>query len=793
MLSRLMLSPHLPRIAKSFAAALICAVGCYVLATTLDQHYPLKEWLIWRLAPIWGYALLFNVSCVAMGSFLLRKLLGFRELPALERLLQSMALGLVAFVLALYALGFVGLLKPWSALLVPGAFLILGADDGRALLVELGAWRSGIPRPRALERVLGSCAIAFGGICLCFLYLEALDPAAINYDATWYHFPIAQDYARVGRIFAFPGENHRTFPHLTSLVHTWALLVPGIAELPRHWMLSLHLEFCIVVWRMLGAAAVARWLLGGRDVRGLWAGFFLFPSVFVYDQAIGGSADHFLGFFAAPALLAGARAVSRFDLRFCILCGVALGGHMLVKYQAAYLIAGMAVLVCLALAYHLLRRVLGIGSGAFSPDAPGPRQLLLGAGAVALSAALVASPHFVKNAVFYNNPAYPFAKSIFKSTYPAPVPGYYREKSTKGSFLPKHSGLQRQAWALGKMFDYSLTTANRNLTKHRPYMGALFSLLLPCALLLRGRKRYLLITVPIAIAFMVWANTAANDRYLLGFYDLCIGTALALLVGVWELGWLARAGLVPLAALQLVWGGDSMLYYGRKELEAALDMIAEGYDGDYDRRIVGKSLQRQITEATPKDAVILSRNYKGLLGLDRLVLSDIRANQDYIVYSGLEDPRQFWDLLKQRGITHLLYPKNDRRPGRWNNAILFAEIFRRGEGQRRFGKLALSRVPTEPPPPSKPYLVLVSGASEYPEGIYKLQQLDVDYRDPAMFTPKPKPFRRANAGEPTQTVAELQAVVICRKRLPKGWSEELLSDFETVESFDGCEYRLKRR
>ena len=155
-----------------------------------------------------------------------------------------------------------------------------------------------------------------GGAAIVFLYLEALDVSAINFDATWYHFPIAQDYARAGRIVAFPGENHRAFPHLTSMLHTWALLVPGLPELTQHWMLSLASR--------VRDRALAHRRRGTLWRAGCWAGATCagcgppsscFPSLFVYDQSIGGSADHFLGFFAVPVVLAAARALERFDVR----------------------------------------------------------------------------------------------------------------------------------------------------------------------------------------------------------------------------------------------------------------------------------------------------------------------------------------------------------------------------------------------------------------------------------------------------------------------------------------------
>lgn len=765
-------------------------MGAFLLARRLDEVYPLREWLVWQLLPVWGYTLLLNAACVTFGAFLARKLLGERPLPALERLLQSMMLGLVAFVLGLYLLGFAHLFKPALALVLPAAFLVVGARDGAALFSELVGWRASLPPPKSVERVLGTLACAAGAVGIVLVYLEALDPGAINYDATWYHFPIAQDYVREGRIVPFPGDNHRAFPHLTSMLHTWALLVPRLPTLSQHWMLSLHLEFTIVLWRIVGVAALARWLLGGKDVRGLWATFFLFPSIFVYDQSIGGSADHFLGFFAVPIALAAVRALERFDVRFCILLGVALGGHVLVKYQGVYLFAAVAVatagrLIFLAARYWLRQRKSGVLEADVSP-----RLLLRGAAALALSFTLVSAAHFGKNAVFYRNPVYPFAQKIFTASTPARTPGIYRETPVKEAFEPKQKGLRRQAWAVRKLFEFPLETSNRSLTKHRPYMGALFSLLVPCALLSGARRRFGVVVGLGFLAFLVWANSAPNDRYLLSFLDLFIGTTAALLVEVWELGYLARAGLVPLVALQLVWGGDAALYYGRSELESALDMIGRGYDGRYDERLGSRGTQRQITRATPPDAVILARNYKGLLGLDRTVLMDIRGGQDNVSYAQLQDTRQLYDLLKARGVTHLLYPKNQRRPVEWNNAILFTDLFERyATHKQRFGKLQLGELPKTPPPSAKPFLVLVSGIRGVKDGIWEIRQLGFDPRSPQRFSPSPRP--RHPTSEAHQRAADIQALVIGRRR-PEGLTEAELAPFSQVESWDGEQLWLRR-
>lgn len=794
MLSRLAVPSRVQRLLGGLAATVVCGVGAYLFSQAVDARYPVSEWLVWRLAPIWGYTLLFNVSAVAFGSLLLRLLLRERELPALERLLFSMVLGLTAFVLVWYLFGFLGLFKPSTALALPLAFFVIGVTDGRALAAELLSWRASILAPAAVQRFLGTLAVMAGGVALFFLYLEALDVSVMNFDAIWYHYPAAQDYARVGRIVPFPGEHHRAFPHLTSMLHTWALLVPKLKYLPQHWMLSLHLEYTIVVWRVVGAAALARWLLGGRDVRGLWAGFFLFPSIFVYDQAIGGSADHFLGFFAAPVLLAAARALKSFDKRWCVLLGVALGGHLLVKYQAVYLVVGVAVAVVVRLmvliGQHLYRRF----TGWTAPQQPFWRPLAVGSVGILVTLLLVSAPHFGKNVAFYNNPAYPFAQGVFKNSWPKRTPGFYEELKGTNVFSPKETGIQRQIWALKKVYSYSLTTANRGLTQRRPYMGSLFSLLLPCALLVSGRKRFLGVAAVLTVAFMLWANTAANDRYLLAYYDGCIGMALALMVGVWELGWAARVGLVPLVGLQLIWGGDAMLFYGRKELEAALDLIGYGYNGNYDEsRFRERTSQRDVTLATPKDAVIFARNYKGLLGLDRLVLSDVRAATNYTSYSGLKDARELYDMLKARGVTHLLYPPGSRKPARWNNIVLFDEVFTHyGEKAQRFGKLRLSKLGATPPPRTGQYLVLVSGLREYPDGIYRVEQLDVDSGAPQLFVPKPKPLQKLRAETAAEQMAQVSALAIGRGRLPKALTPEIMEGFESAERLDGDQLYLRK-
>ena len=774
--------------ARSVGAALICALGVVLFARVLDQHYPLRDWLVFRLIEVWGYTLLFNAACVSGGAALLRLLVGKRALPALEWLVISMCLGLTAFVVCFFVAGLFCLFNPVTAIALPAAFLAAGY---RAVPPLVASFKGAVSLPTTLAGRVGAFfATGFGVVCLAFMYLEALDLNAFNFDANWYHVPIAQDYARLGCVVRFTGDNHRAFPHLTSIVHTWALLVPGLRPLPLHWMLSLHLEYSIVVWRIVGVAAGLLWMLRGRRVPGLWAVFFLFPVVFVYDQNIGGSADHFLGVFAMPLLLVFARALRVFDWRWSVLLGVLMGGYLLTKYQAVFLLVPMTLVYVGRWLYFAFRQWRARRDFSEGQRKKRTRRLLLAPALAVAVAFAVSAPHFVKNVIFHANPVYPQATSIFKGSTPARAPGPYRQPKPAGAFVAKGEGLARQAWAAELLFDYSFSTRNRDLTERRPYLGSLFSLLLPCLLVVRRSGRIAFTCGVAALTFLVWANLAPNDRYLLGFLDLFIASAGALIVSVWELGAVSRLGVGALVGLQLLWGGDAMLYYGKKRLSAAMDLVAEGYSGKtLEQRLAYQTVQQRITAATPPDARILGRNYKDLIGLDRTVVSDSSV-QDDISYSNLRDPHELWKLLREKGVTHLLYPEGERIPEKLNNSVLFDDLFRSTLDVKRFGNVVIGALPPSPPPASAPYLVLTVGMPAYPDGIYRVEQLDVDDRYYGSTKPRPKPVERFTHDREAELLERAQAVVVAsRSTLGQG---SLDREFELAERFKKYAVYLRR-
>jgi|GEM_PF-927101 len=854
---------------------LATTAGALAYLAQLNMRYAVRDWLVWRLLPLWAWTLALNVGLVVSGAAVLRWLVPRAKVSVVERLTLSFGLGMALFALLMFGGGALGLFHGWFAVALLVFLAGLGFCEFRAL------WRQAAREAEVLrqwtlgQRTLFALALGFTALMLTLVYLQALTPNSFNFDAIWYHVPIAQDYARLGRIVPFFGDNHRAYPHLASLFHTFALLVPGLHPEPLRWMLMLHIEFSMVVWRMAGMVAIAIYLLGGRRVPGLAAVFFLFPSIFIYDQNIGGSADHLLGASAAPIFLALAYTLPRFHLRWALVTGILAGVHILSKYQAMYMVFAVAMAMFLRFTFFLVAELVARSKrGAASRLARlrvGSKKLW-GAPIMILGAALlVSSPHFIKNAVFYQNPVYPFLSRVFPSSFDdwerpaemeqeeeeereltfadddefetegvlggddeagdeleadlegartspdttsdAGVPGKKKNgkarlaaraapkkkrppydfiyRSRAFSFSPQgDSPLEKLVWVHKIFADWSFLPANRGLTSQKPYMGALFTLLLPVLLFLRGASRLWLGVGVSYLAFMAWGLSNANDRYLLAFLSVPMGVAAALLVRAFEAGKLARLGTVLLVLVQLVWGFDAPFEYGGQRLADAVSMVKSGYRSPADdTRFRHRWPERQITEKLPEDAVVLGRYFKSLLGINRTMLNTHADIQTYINFKQLSNVRDFWQVCHDRGITHLLYPEGQRQPTRAQDTILFDALVEATPDKKKISGNWLATLSDEPPEDTGPLWVYVKGVREYKDGIYPVQKLSRDSR-----APRPKgtePLAEFNGASVPELLTKASALYVSAKSM-RGYDSELTShEFRKVESFRGVEIWLK--
>jgi len=714
---------------RALLGAVLCGLSLYYFATVLDRAYPIQQWLVWRLAVIWLWCLVFNGALLAFGVWLTGRIVGEATLPPLEAAVTSVAVGTVGMGLLLYAAGFLGLLHTWLVLALAAVLLGVGARPLWRLGKRLAAERAALSRPRtAFGRTLALVTIGWVAWSLTFLYLGAMTPDAINHDAAWYHLPTAADYARAGRIVPFAADYLRAMPHLMAVLYSWAFLVPGLPHPALRWMLVLHIEFSMVMWTLVGVAAGARWMLEGRRVPLLWAAFLLFPGIFVYDMHIGGSADHVLGMFTIPLFLTAIRAAERFETRRCLLFAILVAGAVLTKYQSLYLLAGCTAILIPRWAWLLFRR--GVPRLRLTAAAlPARRALLVGPVVIVLAGLALTAPHFLKNIVFYKNPIYPFAQETFSGSQPsfANSAGMVRGLLTDSQGLPQGS-LDERLWEAVKTFFTFSFEPHYSFVGSLPVIGSLFTLLLPLALVVCGRRRIWAGVLFVFAGMMVWGTIQYADRYLQILTPLMAVVVGALLVRGWQLGWLARIALVPLVLLQVVWGGDIIFVDAWPRIQSAVNLIRSGFDSrrDDESRFGFRTDERQLGKALPPNAVLLLHSTLMNLGIDRPVLVDVVGRQGLLDYDQVADPRGLWELYHSLGITHLAHlPDIHWATENRAHDVLFEDFVTRfGLDRRRFGGFELVTVPDLAPPPERPYQVLALGIN-YQDGLYGIEQMQV--------------------------------------------------------------------
>lgn len=685
----------------------------------VSKTYALADWLAWPLLAVLGYALLFWTAAASLGLVVLRRVLRHEEASSLEALALALPLGLLGFDVVMYGAGALALYRPWFAVALALAMVASGARELVSLAKRFAVRPDPAP-PSPIGRVVTGAATAFGVVGVVFLYLQAMTPDSINFDASWSHLSIAQDYAREGRMVAFDADYTRCFPHLASIAHVYAFLVPLPNE-PLRWMLALHDEVGAVLGTLLGVGALVEELVG-RRVRGGWAAFFLFPGIFVYDLNVGGGADHYQALFTAPLVLAALRAFGTTDTRRYVLTGLLASGALATKLHAVHLVTPLGVLLvvgwgrALVVAWRASRDARKCLSAIAGP--------IVGFG-VATVAGL--APHFVRNLVFHGNPVYPFALDVFRGSHPTvPRAAFLFEYLFKDwTWRPHGTPYENVRDAVKLFFTFSFSP-HYSFTREVPSYGSLFTLTLPWLLVVRGRKPIAIATLLGFGAIFVWAMTFRVDRHLVPFAPLLAASTCALLVRAWELGVFARVGVSVLVGAQLAFAGDVLSYSGYSRITASLDLMRTGYEGRAKSRFDGyRRAFRDIGAALPKDALVIEHTYRPNLGINRRIYMDWAGQQGLISYEAVRNPREMFDLWAKLGVTHVIHMPNERQsPTKQEDAIFTTLLHRWGKSPRHFGGYELVTLPKTPPPADHPWRALSLGLPGYQDGVYPIEAMN---------------------------------------------------------------------
>jgi len=150
--------------ARNVGLLLALGVAIFVFLQQVNTHYPIKHWLFWTYAKIWGYCALFALAVASTGHLAV-KALGGKRLPLAERWVVSLACGTLLYFGVMFLCGLFGIYGRVFAVVLPIALFLPGSVSlvrhGRRAIRHLrGALARTTWRPSPLFWLIA----AFGGV-----------------------------------------------------------------------------------------------------------------------------------------------------------------------------------------------------------------------------------------------------------------------------------------------------------------------------------------------------------------------------------------------------------------------------------------------------------------------------------------------------------------------------------------------------------------------------------------------------------------------------------------------------
>jgi hypothetical protein len=760
---------------QTVAVALALVTAAAVLERSVRSHYPIERWLFWRYTQYWVVGILFSLVSTSGGFFALRWL-GPRHLPLRERLIFSMAVGVLIFFVGMFLLGIAGLYGTAAAIAWP---LALGASGLWPLYKYLARARPHLAGARARAKrwtVAQVVAMALGLVGLVMVYVNILTPDNISYDSRWYHLALPEHYAAAKGLYRSPeGWFHTALPQLACLIYLWPYLFAWAQPFDQ-LLMAAHLEFALFVWTLLSVGPLVRWLVPGAKTPAAWAAYFLFTGIFCYDSTLNGGADHIAAFWAIPLLLALRRVWRRFEPRACVLLGLMLAGAAHTKAQSIELL----VFPCLAVAvrfFWLAGRAL-----AKKPPPPDARRLAwLSGPAIVVATLLVATtPFWLKNWIWYGDPVYPaLYKHLSLRPWHEDMGQFYSTLVERHFWRPHGTGLEKAKATLTTLFTFSFKPHDWHFMHGDwPVFGFLFTLSWFVMPFIRANRRVWALFLAGHVGVIVWFRFSHQDRYLQIIVPWMVAHVAAVIVLVWRMGWFARVPLLGLLTLQLVWGVAGYFIPahvkvpGGRPLPHLFDLFSTGYRKVAKDRLKIFGEYMDAGRATPPDAKILLHRFEQHAGLRRKIVMDHPSWQGLISYGRIPSHRALYDLYAKLGVTHLLWQNTDAlAEDTLGGDLRFAGfVTHAAQQERRYGGLILAAMPAAAPDEDISDLVMYLGCHGYQPGLYELEEMNVfEMGNHEKKYPAPiralSPIDQATADELTRTANYVVTSTKCQSPL----------------------------
>jgi len=560
--------------------------------------------------------------------------------PPVPRLVVRIGLGAAAWIAALFAMAATGLLRAALIHALGGAVLLTA---GILVWRERRAARSEVPeetelpgtppppdRPGALARAILAVAL---GIVGAGLLRQALRPG-VFWDAGAHRLLIPKLWVEAGGFRSIPMSVYSNWPLNTELLFALAMIV-------QDHVLAKLVHFSCGALLVAAVAGLAR--RSGAPGAGLLAATLLLLNEVVRFEIHIAYVDvafalfFFLAFaYFVRGLDEEGRDARRSFLLAGIFCGVVAGTKLF----------GFFTAVALAALLLVERLRPGVRRGAVL----GPLALLL------VPTFALLAPWLVKSALATGNPVYPFLWGVFGG------PDWNAEL-----------GERYLAW-------------NRSIGMGRSPVDFL---LLPVRVILEGGPGYAhfdgrihpawIVLVPLSIGaafrdalvrrclvttlvyFALWSVSSQQMRFLIPVLPLlavAAAVSIARLVGAVP----QPAGRGAARVLAAAGAGGLLLFAARGDLRAGSRLAAE-YVRVGDRIVAGAvhPVYRYVNETLPPGAKLLLLNTNQGFFLEREYLADsfFEASQLDAWLSTARTEDQIRELLRERGITHVLFEHHD--------------------------------------------------------------------------------------------------------------------------------------
>jgi hypothetical protein len=586
----------------------------------------------------------------------------------------------------------------------------------------------------------------------------------VQFDSRWKHMSLAEDWVAWGGLRRRDeGWLFAARPHITTLLYTWAFLLPG-ARLFDKMLLCAHLEFVIfALTTLVGIPALVRRLVPRADPRVVWAARFLFPGVLLYDSSLSAGADHIGALFGIPAALLLFRAWRRLELRPTLLLAAVLAAAVLVKETIALVLLPFPLLAIVVRSGML---AVAHFRGKATPEElrnAWRTPLLAAAAGVALTA-----PLWLENLIWYGDPLYPNLHRFF-SPHPWSALAAYRFK---------YGYQEEQLWAparnlkglvetLQALVDYSFVPHDWKRFHHSvPVFGSLFTLLLVTLPFARGSRRLWALVAWVHLGIFAWFSVHHQDRYLQGLMPLMASATAALVLGVWRVRvWFVRLALGVLVGAQLVWGGDVAFFQthamARSPFKKSLDLLSAGFEKKYESRFAVQGTYQAIGKQLPPGARVLLHETNINLGTGVTTVLDNPGWQYAIDYGSAESPAAVTKIFQDLGVTHV-FARTDKTKGKDSLAgdIRFMDfVLRRASRSKSVAAGVLVEVSAAPLGPFDDSVAMLSCGEDYQPGEYRVTDLATPPFGPRM-TALPLPRKPASIPDDAESLVRASEYVV---------------------------------